>query len=243
MAERVVYGLHAVGRLLKSSPERVIEVYLQAGIGRKRLARLPGLSRANVSECSDERLEELTGTHKHQGVAARISATGFLTDDEAWDLLESLGNPLILILDSVQDPRNFGACLRSADGAGADLVVIGRSRNVGLTPVVSKVAAGAAEAQPVASVGNLARFMKMLTEQGIRIVGLADEAGSSLFDCELDGPLALVLGAEGEGLRRLTRERCDLLAYLPMRGAVESLNVSVAAGICLYEAQRRRAPG
>ena len=121
-------------------------------MGRKRLARLPGLSRVKVTDCSDDQLADLTGTHKHQGVAARISATGFLTDDEAWELIESAANPLILILDSVQDPRNFGACLRSADGAGVDLVVIGRSRNVGLTPVVSKVAAGAAEAQPVASV-------------------------------------------------------------------------------------------
>ncbi|MDJ0928955.1 MAG: 23S rRNA (guanosine(2251)-2'-O)-methyltransferase RlmB [Gammaproteobacteria bacterium] len=240
MADRVIYGLHAVGRLLKSDRERVLEVYLQQGLGRKRLARLGRIGKVLVTECLADELEQLTGTNKHQGVAARIVSSTELTEAEARAMVTTLDDPVILVLDGVQDPRNFGACLRTADAAGVDLVVAGRSRNVGLTPVVSKVAAGAAEVQPVALVANLARFLGFLSDEDINIVGLAGEAEASIFDCELTGPLALVLGAEESGLRRLTREHCDQLVGLPMLGAVESLNVSVAAGICLYEARRQR---
>ena len=240
MADRIIYGLHAVGRLLKTDRQRVLEIYLQQGLGRKRLARLGSTGRVPVTECLADELEQLTGTNKHQGVAARIVSSTELTEAEAREMIAAREEPLILVLDGVQDPRNFGACLRTADAAGVDLVVAGRSRNVGLTPVVSKVAAGAAEVQPVALVANLARFLQFLADEGITIVGLAGEADCSIFDCELTGPLALVLGAEESGLRRLTREHCDRLVGLPMLGAVESLNVSVAAGVCLYEARRQR---
>jgi len=242
VAERLVYGWQPVLRALRTDPERVRELFLQADLGKGRRARLPAQLPATLSiaERSREQLSEMAGATRHQGIVALIESRGMLDEGRARRLVESLENPLLLALDSVQDPRNFGACLRSADAAGADLVVIARSRNVGLTPVVSKVAAGAAEVQPVASVGNLARFLQVLTRSGVTVTGLDDQASESLYELDLRGPQALVLGAEGTGLRRLTRERCDRLARLPMRGSVESLNVSVAAGICLYEALRQR---
>jgi 23S rRNA (guanosine2251-2'-O)-methyltransferase len=148
--------------------------------------------------------------------------------------------PLLLVLDGVTDPHNLGACLRSADGAGATAVIAPKDKAVGLTPVVVKVASGAAESLPFIQVTNLARTLEALKLRGVWLIGLADSVPTTLFDTELSGPIALVLGSEGSGLRRLTQERCDLLASLPMRGCVESLNVSVAAGICLYEVVRRR---
>jgi len=193
-----------------------------------------------IVTCDAGELHRMTGTDKHQGVAALVLGSGSLSEREAHEFVTLRAAPLLLVLDGVNDPRNFGAILRSADAAGADLVVTSRNRNVGMTPVVSKVACGAAETQLRAEVGNLARFLEYLAGAGVRIVGLDGTAATSLFDIELTGPLALVLGAEAEGLRRLTREHCDVLAKLPMHGAVESLNVSVAAGICLYEAVRQR---
>ncbi len=240
-AERLTYGIHAVRKALAAG--RASRLYLQADLGRKRLGRLAddiARSRVPVDLCAARELENMTGTAKHQGIAARITGTAALTEREAQDFVTALESPLLLVLDGIEDPRNFGSLLRTADGAGADLVVTARSRNVGVTPVTSKVAAGAAEAQALAEVGNLARFLEYLAEAGVRIVGTDEAASTSLFDADLAGPLALVMGAEGEGMRRLTRERCDLLVKLPMRGVVESLNVAVAAGICLYECQRQR---
>ena len=242
MAERLVCGWQPVLRLLRTAPASVRVLYLQSDLGKARRARLPARlpESLRVEQRTREQLSEMAGGSRHQGVAARAESPGMLDEGQARALVESLDEPLLLVLDSVQDPRNFGACLRSADAAGADLVVIARSRNVGLTPVVSKVAAGAAEVQPVASVGNLARFLQFLTRSGLSVTGLDDQASDSLYQVALTGPQALVLGAEGSGLRRLTRERCDRLVRLPMLGSVESLNVSVAAGICLYEAVRQR---
>jgi 23S rRNA (guanosine2251-2'-O)-methyltransferase len=244
---RVTYGVQAVRMALAGG--RAERVYLQAGLGAKRLGRLAeDLARAAVpvSECTAAELRSLTGSEKHQGVAADVRGPGTLTEREVLDLLVTLSAPLLLVLDGVQDPRNFGSILRTADAAGVDLVVTARNRNVAITPVVSKVASGAAEVQPVAEVANLARFLAHVADAGIRIVGTDGTAEKSLFDAELTGAIALVLGAEGEGLRRLTREHCDELVRLPMHGVVESLNVGVAAGICLYEALRQRgrlAPG
>jgi 23S rRNA (guanosine2251-2'-O)-methyltransferase len=242
VAERLVYGWQPVLRVLRTAPASVLVLYLQSDLGKGRRARLPAQlpPSLQLEERSREQLSEMAGGIRHQGVVARIESQGMLDENQARQLVESLEDPLLLVLDSVQDPRNFGACLRSADAAGVDLVVIARSRNVGLTPVVSKVAAGAAEAQPVGSVGNLARFLQFLAHSGVTVTGLDDQAPDSLYDLDLRGPHALVLGAEGSGLRRLTRERCDRLAHLPMLGSVESLNVSVAAGVCLYEALRQR---
>jgi len=163
-----------------------------------------------------------------------------MNEVKAREYVQKLTEPLILVLDGIEDPRNFGACLRTAEAAGVDLVVTARNRNVGFTPAVSKVASGAAELQPVAQVGNLARFIEFLKGEGIWLVGTDEDAPGTLFEADLTGPVAVVVGSEGRGLRRLTRERCDLLVRLPMLGAVESLNVSVATGICLYECLRQR---
>ena len=239
----IICGINSVAALLDRSPERVLKLYVQDNLGPKRLGRLGRhIDRAhvNVHRVAVARIEELAGTSKHQGVAALVSPSTVLGEAEARDRIEQLDCPLLLILDGIEDPRNFGASLRSADAAGVDLVVTARSRNVGLTAVVSKVAAGAAETQPIAQVANLARFMDFLRDAGVWLVGTDGGADASLFGTDLTGPVGLVLGAEGRGLRRLTRERCDALVSLPMLGTVESLNVSVAAGICLYEAVRQR---
>ena len=242
VAERIICGLHPVSHLLRNEPDRIEELFVQRQLGAERSARLQGLEsfRGRRREIESAELDRLTGTAKHQGVAARVRAAEMLTEAAARDLVYALDSPLLLVLDGIQDPRNFGACLRTAEAAGVDLVVIGRSRNVGITPVVSKVAAGAAELQTIASVGNLARFLAFLGEAGVRVIGADGDADQSLYGQDLAGPLALVLGAEGQGLRRLTRERCDALVRLPMLGVVESLNVAVATGICLYEALRQR---
>jgi 23S rRNA (guanosine2251-2'-O)-methyltransferase len=243
MSERIIYGINTVQLALNRKSGSLLRIYLQQDMGQKRLARfaddLRELSVA-VERVPAAELEKLTGTAKHQGVAAAISGSGQMGDAEALDYLGTLESPLILVLDSVEDPRNYGACLRTADGAGADLVVSGRSRGVDMTPVVSKVASGAAESMPIARVANLARFMKALQELNIWIIGTDDEGPATLFESNLTGPLAIVMGAEGTGLRRLTRESCDTLISLPMKGSVSSLNVSVAAGVCLYEAMRQR---
>jgi 23S rRNA (guanosine2251-2'-O)-methyltransferase len=244
MSERIIYGINTVRQILNRSSGQLLRVYLQKGMGQERLGRLDEELRNQsvvVEKLSAAELQSLTGTPKHQGVAAVLIHSGPMDDGAALDYLSEISNPLILVLDSIEDPRNYGACLRTAEGAGADLVVSGRSRGVDITPVVSKVASGAAETQPIARVANLARFLKALQELNILIVGTAGEEGAAtLFESDLSGPVALVMGAEGQGLRRLTRERCDALVGLPMHGSVESLNVSVAAGICLYEAVRQR---
>jgi 23S rRNA (guanosine2251-2'-O)-methyltransferase len=245
MKERIIYGLNPVNQALERNPGMVLRVYLKKDLGQKRLQRLADELRQHslvVERVSHDELLLLTGTHKHQGVAAAIAGSaGPLDDAGALDLLGGLDNPLVLLLDGIEDPRNYGACLRSADGAGADLVVSGRSRGVDVTPVVSKVASGAAESVALARVANLARFISSIRDLSINVIGLDEEGEASLFDADLTGPTALVLGAEGKGLRRLTREHCDQLVSLPMAGSVSSLNVSVAAGICLYEAVRQRA--
>jgi 23S rRNA (guanosine2251-2'-O)-methyltransferase len=241
--DRIIYGIQAVRHALKEQAGQVLNVYLLRELGRERHARLADELRGmlvNLERCDAGRLAALTGTDKHQGVAARIAQTVAMGEREARDFVTGLTQPLILILDGVQDPRNFGSCLRTAEAAGVDLVVTARNRSVDLTPVVSKVASGAAELQAQARVPNLARFIEFLREQGVWIVGADAAAEQSLFDLDASGATALVIGGEGRGLRRLTRERCDQLVRLPMRGTVDSLNLSVAAGVCLYECLRQR---
>ena len=242
MNQRLVYGIHPVRQLLLSQGEAVERVYLQADLGEERRARLADVlsDAVRITRVSADELEELTGTTKHQGVAALATETGPLSEGAARDLLARVERPLVLVLDGVQDPRNFGACLRTADAAGVNLVVVARHRNVDVTPVVSKVAAGAAETQALVQVSNLVRFLETLKSQGLWIVGTDDAAETSLYDVDLTTGIAMVLGAEGEGLRRLTSERCDHRVRLPMHGTVSSLNVAVAAGICLYECLRQR---
>lgn len=184
------------------------------------------------------RFSKSLGRKTHGNPQASIST---LDEDEALDLLDSIQkDPFILILDQVQDPRNLGACLRSADAAGVDLVIMPSDRSAGLTDVVRHVASGAAESLPLARARNLSRFMKKLQEKGIRLVGTSDQAKKNVFEADLKGSLGLVVGAEGTGIRRLTAENCDLLINIPMSGSVECLNVSVATGICLFEVFRQR---
>ena len=249
-APRHLYGFHAVGVRLKTHPDTVLELHLDAG---RRDARMRGFvekaAAAGVRcvDSDDARLQALVGTHRHQGVVARVAPLPALKSlDDTLDAAEAAGvaSPLVLALDGITDPHNLGACLRVADGAGVTAVIAPRDHAVGLNATVAKVASGAAETVPYFMVTNLARTLNELKDRGLRVVGTSDRAEHSLFDTALTGPLVLVLGAEGRGLRQLTERTCDALAHLPMKGAVESLNVSVAAGICLYEAvrQRDRAP-
>lgn len=240
MAE-YLYGVHAVRAALESG--RVLE--LRAGADNRRVQDLVRLARANgvaVERDSREGLTLILGHDRHQGVAA-LAEEG---EDVATDLKglvarANQGEPLFLLaLDGVKDPHNLGACLRTADAAGVDAVLIPRDRASAVTPAVRKVAAGAAESVPVVSVTNLARALAALRDAGVWAAGLDDRAGQAFHELDLRGPLVLVLGAEESGLRRLTAEKCDFLGALPMHGEVESLNVSVATGICLYEALRQR---
>jgi 23S rRNA (guanosine2251-2'-O)-methyltransferase len=194
---------------------------------------------ARLVDSDDARLAQLAGTTRHQGVVARVSALKLQHSlDEVLDGVA--GAPLVLVLDGVTDPHNLGACLRVADGAGAHAVVAPKDHAVGLNATVAKVASGAAETVPYLMVTNLARTLGELKERDLRVVGTSDDAATTIYDVDLRGPVALVLGAEGAGLRQLTRRSCDELVRIPMAGAVESLNVSVAAGVCLYEALRQR---
>lgn len=239
-----VAGWHSVTAVLNQRPDSVQRIWLQSGRGDERAEKLAQLARqcgVTVKNVSRSELDREAGELRHQGVIAWVqaSAPGNQNDlDMHLDTLES--PPLLLILDGVEDPRNLGACLRTADAAGVDAVITPRDRSAGLTSAARKTAAGAAETVPIFQVSNLARCMRGLQDRGIWLVGLAGEAESSLYTADLKGPMALVLGAEGQGLRRLSRESCDQLVKIPMSGTVESLNVSVAAAVCIYEAVRQR---
>ena len=242
MSAKVLYGFHAVGVRLKTAPDSVIEVHVDAT---RRDARMRQFAQRaldagiEVVDSDDARLTKMVGNPRHQGVAARVKPLPQVHSLD--DLLDAVqGPPLVLALDGVTDPHNLGACLRVADGAGVHAVVAPKDHAVGLNATVAKVASGAAETVPYLMVTNLARTLGELKERSMRIVGLSDDAALTLYEADLSGPLALVLGAEGPGMRQLTRKTCDLLVRIPMKGAVESLNVSVAAGICLYEAVRQR---
>jgi 23S rRNA (guanosine2251-2'-O)-methyltransferase len=239
---KVLFGFHAVGVRLKTAPQSIIEIY--ADPARKDARMRQFLARAQeagarVIEADSLRIAKLAGSHGHQGVAARVQPIE--QKHSLDDLLDSLQEPaLLLVLDGVTDPHNLGACLRVADGAGAHAVIAPKDHAVGVNATVAKVASGAAETVPYFMVTNLARTLGELKERNIWCVGTSDDAGKTLYQADLKGPVALVLGAEGAGMRQLTRKTCDELVSIPMRGAVESLNVSVASGICLYEAMRQR---
>jgi 23S rRNA (guanosine2251-2'-O)-methyltransferase len=245
-ARHIVYGWHAVIAALERAPERLLEIWIAQARDDDRARDLKSRAdRAGVHlhTVAAEALAKLVGDVVHQGAAAAIRPL------KAWDehdLTESLSrpgqeDPLLLVLDGVTDPHNLGACLRTADAAGVHALVIPKDRAAAVDGVVRKVAAGAAEFVPVASVTNLARTLEMLKERGIWVVGTDSEAQQTLYAADLKRPLGMVLGAEGSGMRRLTRERCDFLVRIPMAGNVQSLNVSVAAGVALFEARRQRA--
>ena len=237
-----LFGFHAITSRLRQRPETVREIYVDAERSDARVKDLrEAAKRANVRVIAVDakRLDGMAGGVRHQGVVAQAEALDMPKFIE--DVLEGLSEPpLLLLLDGVQDPHNLGACLRVADGAGAHAVIAPKDRSVGLTTAAIKVASGAAESVPYIVVTNLARTMRDLKERNIWLIGADDSAPESIYQAKLDGALGLVLGAEGEGLRRLTKESCDLLVSIPMLGAVASLNVSVASGVCLYEARRRR---
>jgi 23S rRNA (guanosine2251-2'-O)-methyltransferase len=239
---KVLFGFHAVGVRLKTAPQSVIEVYADPTRRDARMRQF--LERAKeagvrVIDADGIRLAKLAGSHGHQGVAARVEAIEQAKSlDDLLDAIE--GPPLLLVLDGVTDPHNLGACLRVADGAGAHAVIAPKDHAAGLNATVAKVASGAAETVPYFMVTNLARTLGELKERNIWCVGTAGDAPRTLYQADLKGPTALVLGAEGPGMRQLTRKTCDELVSIPMKGAVESLNVSVASGLCLYEALRQR---
>ena len=240
---KVLFGFHAVGVRMKVAPESIVEVYFEASRRDARMRQFIDRAKqaeVRLIEADGLRLAKLSGGHGHQGVVAIVQpmAQAHSLDD----LLDSIdGPPLLLVLDGVTDPHNLGACLRVADGAGAHAVIAPKDHAAGLNATVSKVASGAAETVPYFMVTNLARTLNELKERNIWIIGTAGEAEKSIYQVEMKGPTALVLGAEGPGMRQLTRKTCDELVHIPMKGAVESLNVSVASGVCLYEALRQRA--
>ncbi|MGL4668388.1 MAG: 23S rRNA (guanosine(2251)-2'-O)-methyltransferase RlmB [Saezia sp.] len=240
--QKILFGFHAVTVRLKTAQNSVREIYIDTSRKDQRMQHF--IDRVNTAgvriiDADKNRLESLAKTGRHQGIVAIVEELELAKDLD--DLLDSINEPpLLLVLDSVTDPHNLGACLRVADGAGAHAVIAPKDHAVGINATVSKVASGAAETVPYFMVTNLARTLKELKERNIWCVGTSDDAEKSIYETDLNIPLALVLGAEGPGMRRLTRESCDLLVSIPMKGAVESLNVSVASGICLYEALRQR---
>ena len=239
-----LFGLHAVKAVLLHQAERVHALWIQDSRHDRRLEQLIALAQTHgiaPQPASRHELDRLAGGSRHQGVVVAVETPHMRSGKALPDFLDRLETPpFLLVLDGVQDPHNLGACLRCADAAGVDAVIVPRDRAVGLTPVVVKVACGAAETMPVFAVANLARALKLLKERGVWIYGGAGQAEHSLYDADLRGSLALVLGGEGQGIRRLTRELCDDLLHIPMDGQVESLNVSVAVGIFLFEARRQR---
>ena len=239
---RALYGFHAVLARLRSNPESVVEIFVDEKRGDARIREVVAVAErlgVRLMQVPVKRLDGFYGGGRHQGVVAIVVDRA--SRESLEDLLERLTRPpLLLVLDGVTDPRNLGACLRVADAAGANAVIAPRDRAAGINATVSKVASGAAETVPYFTVTNLARTLSELKERDIWIVGTDSQAQSDLYAAELPLPVAWVMGAEGEGMRRLTRERCDLLVRIPMQGKVQSLNVSVASGLCLFESVRRR---
>jgi 23S rRNA (guanosine2251-2'-O)-methyltransferase len=245
MNPKVLYGFHAVTVRMKIAPQTIVELHLDASRRDARMRQLVDRAQAadlKLVASDDERLRRLSGGPAHQGVVARVLPLPRSHSlDDLLDAASTIGaQPLVLALDGITDPHNLGACLRVADATGVNVVIAPKDHAVGLSATVAKVASGASETVPYLMVTNLSRSLAELKERAIRVVGAADDAPQSLHEADLSGPLAFVLGAEGSGLRALTRKTCDALVRIPMRGAVESLNVSVAAGVCLYEAVRQR---
>lgn len=242
--QNFIYGMHALEAALKKSHQNILQIFIQQSRKDKRTQKILQLAKKHnisVNFISVQELQKLVGDVRHQGIAAQIKLIEKSSENDLDEILDGLKEPaFLLILDGVQDPHNLGACLRSAEAAGVHAVIVPKDRAVGLTPTVYKVASGAAETMPFIQVTNLARTMRKLQDQGIWLMG-ADESGEeSLFNADLSGSIAVVMGAEGKGLRRLTREHCDQLLHIPMAGSVASLNVSVATGIFLFEVVRQR---
>ncbi|MDY4594251.1 MAG: 23S rRNA (guanosine(2251)-2'-O)-methyltransferase RlmB [[Pasteurella] aerogenes] len=239
-----IYGIHAVNAFLRRAPERLIEVYVLKGREDKRLQPLLNeLHQLGISVqfLHRDSLDKKANGEVHQGIIARVQATKELNEQDLDQILQHQQAPLLLVLDGVTDPHNLGACLRTADAAGVCAVIVPKDKSAQLTSIARKVACGAAESVPLIRVTNLTRTLRELQQQhNIWVIGTAGEATETLYQSKLTGPLALVMGAEGDGMRRLTRETCDQLISIPMAGSVSSLNVSVATGVCLFEIVRQR---
>jgi 23S rRNA (guanosine2251-2'-O)-methyltransferase len=242
--EQLLIGIHAVSSALKTAAGDVEWLRVLADGHNKRLLEIESRAHGSgiqVIKTQLSELDKLSGQQRHQGVIAGFKGSNLVAENRLEAILDSInGTPLILVLDGIQDPHNLGACLRTAEAAGVHLVVICKDNSVGITPVVRRAASGAAETLTVVQATNLARVLRALKKRGVWLAGTSDEASDSLYATDLTGPLALVMGSEGSGLRRLTAEICDYLIRIPMAGQVESLNVSVATGVCLYEINRQR---
>ncbi|MDV5172083.1 23S rRNA (guanosine(2251)-2'-O)-methyltransferase RlmB [Photobacterium rosenbergii] len=243
MSNNMIFGIHAVKAVLAADPSRFIEVFVLKGREDDRL--LPVINELQmlgitIQQAGRKALDDKANGASHQGIIARVRPGKQYNENDLDDVLAGKENPLLLVLDGVTDPHNLGACLRNADAAGAVAVIVPKDRSAQLNATASKVACGAAEVVPLIRVTNLARTLRALQDKGVWVVGTAGEATHDLYQSKLTGPLAIVMGAEGEGMRRLTRETCDDLIKIPMAGSVSSLNVSVATGICLFEAVRQR---
>ncbi len=240
----LLYGIHAVRSLLQRQPERVLEIFCIDSRIDNRVQEIMSLAKAqklSVQKIAKKQLDQWVPEGQHQGIAARCRPQKLLSEHDIDDLLtQTNSKALFLVLDGVQDPHNLGACLRTCDAVGVTGIIIPQDRAASITPTVRKVSCGASETVPILQVSNLARALNILKEKGVWIMGTAGEAAQSLYQTDLKGAVAIVLGAEGSGLRRLTAEHCDILMHIPMQGMVESLNVSVAAAVCLYEAFRQR---
>jgi 23S rRNA (guanosine2251-2'-O)-methyltransferase len=238
-----IYGIHALESVIEREPERLIEVFVLKGKDEKSVHNIVTQARrfgASIQFCQRKTLDDMVESEQHQGVVAKVKPGKVYNENDLAKIVEAHKQPFLLILDGVTDPHNLGACLRTADGAGVHAVIVPKDNSASLTPVVRKVACGAAEVIPLIQVTNLARTLRDLQGMGVWIVGTAGEADKNIYECKLSGSMALVMGAEDKGMRRLTREHCDELIKLPMAGSVSSLNVSVATGVCLYEIVRQR---
>jgi 23S rRNA (guanosine2251-2'-O)-methyltransferase len=242
MKSKMIFGFHAVTSRIRHEASTVEEVYVDSARVDRRMQDLISAAKeagVRIVMADDQRLSNIVGTRRHQGVVAKAGELSLARNlDELLDAIE--GPPLLLVLDGITDPHNLGACMRVADGAGAHAVIAPKDRAVGLNATAAKVASGAAESIPYITVTNLARTLRELKERDIFVIGTSDEVDKTIYDVDFKGGIALVMGSEGEGMRRLTRETCDELVSVPMFGSVESLNVSVASGVCLYEARRQR---
>ncbi|MET1219818.1 MAG: 23S rRNA (guanosine(2251)-2'-O)-methyltransferase RlmB [Glaciecola sp.] len=238
-----LYGIHALQAVLERDPARILEMFIVKGRDDERLHRVVNLARKHgisVQFAQRKVLDDKTKGEQHQGVVARALPAKALTEADLDAIIEREPQPFLLILDGVTDPHNLGAVLRTADAAGVHAVIVPKDKSANLNPTVRKVACGAADVVPLIQVTNLARTINDIQTQGVWVIGTAGEAATTIYETDVKGPIALVMGAEGKGMRRLTREKCDSLIKLPMFGSVSSLNVSVATGVCLYEIVRQR---
>ncbi|MBU76678.1 MAG: 23S rRNA (guanosine(2251)-2'-O)-methyltransferase RlmB [Pseudoalteromonadaceae bacterium] len=243
MSNELIFGFHSVEAILEKEPERFLEIYALKGREDKRLnpvidqARKFGIS---VQFMQRKALDNKANGEQHQGIIANVKAARMYSEKDLDEIIAREETPFLLVLDGITDPHNLGACLRSADAAGVHAIIVPKDKSAKLNGTARKVACGAAETVPLVQVTNLARTLREIKDAGVWVVGTAGETYTELFDANLTGPMAVVMGAEGDGMRRLTREHCDLLVKIPMAGTVSSLNVSVATGICLFEVLRQR---